>query len=68
MLDFIIRKYVWVPELKQLLNVSFWLNGAIREPYGNAQSLKLKHNVLAGYHPKLSEGGDHLTAACLEEG
>lgn len=68
MLDFIIRKYVWVPELKQLLNASFWLSSAIHESSGNVQSSKLKHHVLAGCHPKLSEGGDHLAAACLEEG
>lgn len=68
MLDFIVGKYVQVPELKQLLNASFWLGAAVHESCGNAQSLKLRQNVPAGYHPKLSEGGDHLTAACLEEG
>ena len=68
MLHFIIRKQVWVPELKQLLNASFWLCCAIHKSCGNALSWKLKHNVLAGYHPKLSESGDHLAAACLEEG
>lgn len=38
-------------------------------PIGNAQSSKLKHDALAGgYHPEFSERGDHLSAACLEEG
>lgn len=68
MLDFITRKSVQVPELEQMLNASFWLSPAIHESWGKAQSLKLRHDVPAGYHPKLSEGGDHLTAAHLQEG